>query len=56
MELYHRYNLQFQDQHIQKKRSIKSMLNRNGPKIEPSGTPYSMLLFLLLQLILILTR
>ena len=26
------------------KRSIKSMLNSNGPKIEPCGTPYSILL------------
>ena len=37
-----------------KKRSIKSTLNSNGPKIGPCGTPYSILL-LSLQLVLILT-
>ena len=47
-------NLQFQNQQIQK-RSIKSMLNSNGPKIKPCGTPYS-LLVLSLSLVLILTR
>ena len=38
-----------------KKRSIKPMLNINGPKMEPYGTLYS-ILPLTLQLVLILTR
>ena len=37
-------NLQFQSQQIQN-RSIKSMLNSNGPKIKPCGTPYSLLVY-----------
>ena len=41
MKLYRRDTLQFQYHHIQ--RSVKSMLNSNGLKIELCGTLYSIL-------------